>query len=161
MNQWYALYTKPRAEKKTADRLEKAGFEVYCPTYTTIRQWSDRKKKVVVPAIPSYIFMRLEEHQRYEVLQDHGVMNFVYWLGKPAAIKDEEINRLKLFLSDHHTEGECKVIALQPGDKATIGQGGLMGVEGIVQKTNKNKVYLLIESLGVVISCESSSIKQS
>ena len=157
MPQWYALYTKPRAEKKTADRLLQQGFEAYCPTYTTLRQWSDRKKKVTLPALPSYIFVHIEEKQRYEVLQDTGVMNFVYWLGKPAIIKDEEMARLKAFLLDH-SQQTLEVRQLQAGEKVKINQGGMMGLEGVVEKTNNNKAYLFVESLGLVISCDISAV---
>ena len=42
---WLAIYTNSRAEKKVEERLIKEGIEAYCPTYTTVKQWSDRKKK--------------------------------------------------------------------------------------------------------------------
>ena len=56
---WRAVYTKPRSEKKVAERLEEQGSEVYCPTQINLRQWSDRKKKVSAPVFPSYV--RTEE----------------------------------------------------------------------------------------------------
>ena len=46
---WFAVYTSPRTEQKVAERLEKEGYEVYLPLVTTLRQWSDRKKKVKIP----------------------------------------------------------------------------------------------------------------
>ena len=58
---WYAIYTNSRAEKKVEERLIKEGFEAYCPTYTTVKQCSDRKKKVILPLIPSYIFAMISE----------------------------------------------------------------------------------------------------
>jgi hypothetical protein len=42
---WFALYTKPRFEKKVTERLQQLGIEVYCPMITQLKQWSDRKKK--------------------------------------------------------------------------------------------------------------------
>ena len=53
--EWYALYTKPRWEKKVAKALEKIGIIVYCPMITEVRQWSDRKKKVTLPLFKSYV----------------------------------------------------------------------------------------------------------
>ena len=57
---WYVLYTKPRQEKKVADGLIAIGIAAYCPLVTTIKQWSDRKKKVEVPLINSYVFVNIE-----------------------------------------------------------------------------------------------------
>ena len=58
---WHVLYTKPRHEIKTLERLAQNGFEVYCPMKTTLKQWSDRKKKVSEPLLPSYIFIKITE----------------------------------------------------------------------------------------------------
>ena len=60
-SKWHVLYTKPRHEIKALERLAKKGFEVYCPMKTTLKQWSDRKKKVSVPLLPSYIFIKTTE----------------------------------------------------------------------------------------------------
>lgn len=56
---WFALYTMPRTEKKVHARLASKGVDVYLPLVTTVRQWSDRKKKVQVPLIPSIVFVRV------------------------------------------------------------------------------------------------------
>ena len=58
-SKWYVLYTKPRHEIKALERLAQNGFEVYCPMKTTLKQWSDRKKKVSEPLLPSYIFIKI------------------------------------------------------------------------------------------------------
>jgi len=41
---WYAIYTRPRAEKQVAERLHEKGIHVYLPLQKKLRQWSDRKK---------------------------------------------------------------------------------------------------------------------
>ncbi|MFT6214735.1 MAG: hypothetical protein ACJAS3_001130 [Roseivirga sp.] len=74
---WTAFYTKPRNEKKASDRLKSKGFEVYCPTRTVLKQWSDRKKKVTEPVFNSYLFAKVDESQGLEILQDHGIVSNV------------------------------------------------------------------------------------
>ncbi|MGB0524010.1 MAG: UpxY family transcription antiterminator [Flammeovirgaceae bacterium] len=147
---WYAIYTKSRSEKKVAERLEKQGIEVYCPTYTTLRQWSDRKKKVIIPVFSSYVFVRVTEKERYQVLQDVGVMNFIFWLGKPAVIKDKEMDHLKTFLGEYK-DSSLTVKALEPGDLVTLQQGAFAGEKGKVEKVGNRKVYILLESIGLVV----------
>ena len=65
----------------------------------TIKQWSDRKKKISTPLIPSYIFVHVNEKEKSKVLEDPSVLNYIYWLGKPAIIRDYEIERLKGLIS--------------------------------------------------------------
>lgn len=147
---WFAIYTKARSEKKVAERLQKQGLEVYCPTFTTLRQWSDRKKKVTLPVFSSYVFVKVTEQERNLVLQDIGVMSFVFWLGKPAIIKEEEIEQLKLFLGEYEGQ-ELTIKAVAPGDTVTLKQGAFAGEKGKVEKVGNKKMYVLLESVGLMV----------
>lgn len=146
---WYALYTESRQEKKVTARLEKLGIEVYCPLIIQERQWSDRKKKVEVPLLPSYVFVKLESHKRELVFQIPGIVRYLYWLGQPAIIKDSEIETLQKWLMDKVVSFE--VIGIQPGAEYEIPSGPFMGQKGIIEKVNKNQVTLILEQLGVKI----------
>jgi transcription antitermination factor NusG len=148
---WYALYTKPRNEKKVAERLLKNDFEVYCPLIKTLRQWSDRKKKVQVPMFPSYIFCRIAEPERYQLLMDPGVLNFVFWLGKPAVVRDEEIEAIRKIVKEGD---EVKVEAdqLKKDQLVTIPEGPFKGLTGKVDSIDKRKVLVYVEQLGCIVS---------
>ena len=143
---WLAVYTKPRAEKKIEERLNKTGIEAFCPTYTTLRIWSDRKKKVELPLIPSYVFVKVTENERLEVLKDMGVMNFIFWLGKPAIVRDEEIQALKTELKDIEIP-EAKV-----GELVKIDNGIFKGFEGEIRYIKNNSIVLVLNSLGLTIT---------
>lgn len=153
---WRAVYTKPRSEKKVAERLEKQGLEVYCPLQTTLKQWSDRKKKVSVPIFPSYVFIKLEEIEREQVLVDPGIVNFVYWLGKPAVIRDDEMDQLKSFLSDNK-DNKVTARTYSPGEKVEIVSGPFKGERGSVGFIKRGKLTVLIESLGMMVNVEVNS----
>ena len=146
---WFVLYIKPRNEKKAADRLQELGITVYCPLITEVRQWSDRKKKIEIPLIPSYIFVQLEEKERELVFQVPAVVRYLYWLGKPALVKDKEIETLKEWLESGQLD--TRMESLQPGDKIAIEQGPFKGKEGLVQVVKKNSLELLLLELGVKI----------
>jgi transcription antitermination factor NusG len=149
---WYAIYTKPRNEKKVADKLEAIGIEAYCPTITTTKQWSDRKKKVTTPVLPSYVFVKITETRRNEVFIVPGVVRYVFWLGQPAIIRQAEIDQLREYLAQDYT----KVIqtALQRGDKLIIPSGPFKGQEGIIKSTTNSKIQLVLESLGILLTLE-------
>ena len=65
---WFVVYTKPHQELKVADQLSSMGIINYCPTITLMKQYSDRKKKVIKPLLSSYVLVKLEENQRKQKL---------------------------------------------------------------------------------------------
>jgi transcription antitermination factor NusG len=147
---WMVVYTKPRWEKKVAEGLAKIGIENFCPINKELRQWSDRKKWVDVVVIPSYVFVRCNEKLRYTILQQPGVLNFVFWLGKPGVVRDEEMEALKRFISDHSGE-EIEIVQLNPGLKVVIEGGPLNEQKGVVVDFNKKKVKIKLEGLGIAL----------
>ncbi len=147
---WYVLYTKPRQEKKVADNLNSIGIEVYCPLVTQMKQWSDRKKKVQVPLITSYVFVNIEEHQREAVFKVSGIVRYLFWLGKPAVVRAVEIEALQQSLEGIVTSFE--VSALQKDTIYKIPDGPFQGFEGIVNKINATSIQLLLVDLGFLIT---------
>src|ERR1700754_1977919 len=144
---WYVLYTKPRWEKKVYGLFLDKGLEAYCPLNRVRKKWSDRGKWIEEPLIKSYVFVKVPEAEKTEVRMVNGVVNFVYWLGKPAIVKDREIEVIRKFLNDH-TEVWAEPIDILKDMKVTIRGGALMDKEAKVVKVLNNKVKVIIESLG-------------
>ncbi|MFC3335473.1 UpxY family transcription antiterminator [Flavobacterium palustre] len=147
---WYVVYTKPKWEKKVAEQLIQRGIDCYCPLVTQIKQWSDRKKKVEVPLFNSYIFVRLAEKDRNLVFQSSGVVRYLFWLGKPAIVRDDEIDTIQKWLSNPD-QYEIAVTSIQVGDKLILESGPFKSQEAIVQEVNKNNYVLVLESMGCVL----------
>ncbi|MCC5917196.1 MAG: UpxY family transcription antiterminator [Cryomorphaceae bacterium] len=158
---WYVIYTKPRAEKKTADLLERRGIETYCPVQRQLRQWSDRKKWVEMVVIPSYVFVRCEENQRHRVINEPGVLNFVYWLGKPALVRDEELKRLQDFLQEYNNH-EISYEELKPGTKIRVEGGPMDSKTGVVVKVSKTKARIEFHGMGMafIATIKRSQVKK-
>jgi transcriptional antiterminator RfaH len=146
---WYALYTKPRNEKKVADGLSRLGIEVYCPMVEQVRVWSDRKKKVSLPLIPSYVFVRLEAQEREQVFAVPGIVRYLYWLGKAAEITEQEISVLKQSLNQ--TVQKYEVIGYRPGDRINIPSGPFMGKEAQIKEVSDKKLQLVLADLGLQV----------
>ena len=147
---WFAIYTRPKNEKKVVEGLEKLGIEVYCPMVTQVKQWSDRKKKVETPLINSYVFVNIEDKNRNTVFEVSGVVRYLFWLGKPAIIQEQEIEALKASLKGILSAVE--VNGIQPGDSLTISKGPFQGKEGVVSQVDKNKIRLVLKELGFTIT---------
>ena len=153
MKNWCAIYVKSRFEKKVAKTLSEKGFSVYCPTRTVLKQWSDRKKKVEEPLFKSYVFVQFEERDRLEMLQTHGVVRLVYWLGEPAVIRNREIQTIKDFLNDH-LDVETSQYQVVVGDAVKVNEGGLKNQTGVVVRQKGNRVTLQVDFLGITLHAE-------
>lgn len=157
--QWYAVYTKPRWEKKVDRLLQKGGLESYCPLNKVKKKWSDRFKLVEEPLFKSYVFVHITEQQFQEVRMVNGVLNFVYWNGKPGVVKNEEINSIKKFLNEYRDVTAVQN-EIKPKSRVIVSQGVMMGREATVERVLYNFVELEIESLGckLVAKIEKSNL---
>jgi transcription antitermination factor NusG len=147
---WYAVYTKPRWEKKVNELLLKAGVEAYCPLNKVRKKWSDRIKWVEEPLFKSYVFVKIAEEEKTAVRMVNGIVNFVYWLGRPAIIKDKEIEIIRKFLNEY-TEVRAEPLNLRIDAKIKINRGVLMDKEAKVVEVMNKKVRVVIESIGYAL----------
>jgi transcription antitermination factor NusG len=147
---WYAVYTKPRWEKKVNSLLLQKGIEAYCPLNKIRRKWSDRIKTIEEPLFKSYVFVKVTDEDRTNVRMTNGVVNFVYWNGKPAIIKEKEIQTIKRFL-DEYENVEVVKMELAPGDRVQVIAGPMMDKEGKVIEVKNKIAKLCIDSLGYML----------
>ena len=150
MKNWYVVYTKPKWEKKVAEKLNEIGIECYCPLIIQIKQWTDRKKKVEVPLFNSYVFVQLEDTDRNSVFQISGVVRYLFWLGKPAIVRDEEIKIIKTSLASPNLS-DVSVTSIQVGDRIKLESGAFSNQDAVVQEISNTYYTLVLESLGCVL----------
>lgn len=147
---WLAVYTRPRWEKKVNQLLGEKGFESYCPLNKVKRKWSDRIKVVEEPLFKSYVFVKVSEADRTEVRMTSGAINFVYWNGKPAVIKEKEINAIRRFLNEHEYV-EARPMDVKVNQRVRIINGTFMDKEGKVLELRHKTAKIAIESLGYIL----------
>lgn len=152
---WYAVYTKPRWEKKVAELLTKRRIENFCPLNKVVRQWADRKKTILEPLFTSYVFVNAAEAEQLTIKQTDGIISFVYWLGTPAVIKDEEIETIKNFLQEH-TNVQLEKTEVNIADKVRITDGLLVHREGEVMEVKSKTLKVSLPSLGYMMIAEVS-----
>jgi transcription antitermination factor NusG len=152
-NQWFAVYTKPRWEKKVADLLTRKRIDNFCPLNSVVRQWADRKKMVDEPLFTSYVFVHAAPADLGLIKQTDGILNFVYWLGKPAVIRDEEITTIKDFLQNHKNV-QLEKIDVNVSDQVRVLTGPLMLHEGEVMEIKNKTIRVCLPSLGYAMYAE-------
>ncbi len=157
---WYPFYTRSRFEKKAYDNLVKKGFEVYLPLKKSERQWSDRKKIVEMPLFSSYIFVRVPQYQIYDVLQINGIVRYIVFNGRPAVVRDSEIELIRKILSEK-TEFEVVDGIIKEGAEITLTSGPFKGYSGrVIKRSGKSKIVIEIESINksLIVTVDVSNI---
>lgn len=126
---WFALATRSRAEKKVAEQLTLQHWETYLPLYTQSSHWSDRLKKVQLPLIPSIVFVRTTERLLPVVVKQAGsTVKVLRYLGKPAVIRDAEIETLRLITLQEKGFQALRPFDLSEGEAVCITKGPFKGV---------------------------------
>lgn len=160
---WYAIYTRSRGEKVVARLLRDLGVDVYLPLERKLRQWSDRKKWVEVPYINSYVFVKTSEKEYYDILNTQGVIRYITFNGKAAAIPEWQIEAMKKVISSE-TPVVFSSHQYRKGEKVQIDKGTLMGYLGEVVKDSdgKKKVMIRIGQLGIsmMVHLELSDVRR-
>lgn len=131
-------------------------MEVYCPMLKTKRKWSDRVKTVEEPLFRSYCFVRLEERERPRVFEVPGVVRYLFWLKKPAIVRDCEIEAIQQMLqtTDHHL---IRVVQYEPQSKIKISSGAFANATGEVVEQQGKTLTVAISSLGIVLKVDLST----
>ena len=153
---WFAAKTKIKGEFKAKDFFNSVGINSYVPSYSTRKVWSDRIKKVTVPAISGYVFFELPKIDFNLININPFTKNVVRGIdGLPAKIKDEEITTLK-----KHLNGEAisNAVNLKEGQKIKVNSGPFVFKKGTINKISCNKVIISIESINISLVLNKSSV---
>jgi len=144
---WYALYTRPRAEKQVYQRLLENNIETFLPLQKTYRMWSDRRKLVEKPLLSSYIFVKTKSKHFPDVFKVLGVVKFVTFEGHPASIPQKQIDNLRLLINSDE-EIEISSEKFEHGDNVEVINGSLIGLTGeLIRIGTKNRVVVRIDRL--------------
>ena len=143
---WYVLHTKPRSEKKVEEKLLSLGINAYCPTRSETRFWSDRKKRIEVPVLPSMVLVKIDEKDFNNVFASSLVVKYMFWLGKRAVVRQSEIDMLKKYLKGDYKFISNKLSDIQVGDKFSL--SSFNNKNGIVNRISSNNIWIYLESIG-------------
>jgi transcription termination/antitermination protein NusG len=150
---WYAVYTVVRHEKAVNNALKEKQIETFLPIREVISQWKDRKKRVLLPLFPGYLFVNTTLDDKLNILNTRGIVRILGISGTPAAIPHEQIESIRKLL-------ESKVLFdphpyLREGKKVIVTHGPLQGIVGrIVKRKGLNKLILSVDLIKRAVSVE-------
>jgi len=146
---WYAVYTAPRAEKKVSERFTNLGIKHYLPLKKVKHQWSDRVKEVVSPVINGYIFVNITTCEFQNVTNTYGAIAFIREGGNPIQIPEYQINYIQKMVEMAEDTIEFSNEKYDSGKNISIIKGPLKGMTGeLVNLNGKHKVMIRITGLG-------------
>jgi transcription antitermination factor NusG len=153
ITRWYAVYVKSKCEKKTFKLLEDKRIEVYLPLLNRLKQWSDRKKMVAEPLFKSYIFVRSDLKNYYDILNTPGVVRFIGFEGKPVPVPDNQIVAVRQYVGEYDDSSCVDVLDdMQEGQLVEIVYGEMKGLIGrFISFKGKQRLVVDIESVGCSI----------
>ena len=153
---WYAVYTKPQSEKKVTALLAKKRIENFCPHNRVITGYGSKRRMVYEPLFPTFVFVHINEAEMNEVRKTGDVLNFVYWLGKPAVIKTAEIENIAHFNGMYYNIQVEKSAVNSAGIIRITNEPVLTTGSGIMSLKTA-KIKLTLPSLGFTMRAETEN----
>lgn len=144
------MYTKSRHEKKVYEKLIEFDFQSFLPMFETIRQWKDRKKKILKILFPSYVFVKINSSLEFhKTLSVNGACAYIQFGKEYARVTEKEINQIKLLIGDKNiSDIETNVELPKIGEFKKITSGPLNGLDcEIIKADNHKKIIVRIDSL--------------
>lgn len=146
------IYTRSKWEKKVDHLLREKGIESFCPTIKRERQWADRKKMVEFPLFNSYVFVKVNQKEELLVRQTAGVVNFIYYCGKPAVVREDVISKIEEYSKTYPDLETINIRDIRIGNKVKIKDGAFLNYSGEVVKVEGRNILLVIEHLDCALT---------
>ncbi len=149
---WYAVYTRPKAQKKVSELLTKKKIECFSPLSYLIKQGAEKTKQYNDPLLNAYIFVNATEDEQAYIRQIEGVVNFVYWLGRPAIFKENEVNMLRHILNDYFNI-KLEKVQVNSDEQMVIFEDNLLAEKSILESYQK-PIKVFLPSLGYSLTAD-------
>ena len=143
---WYVIHTKPKGEKKAEEQLLSLGINAYCPTRSEIRLWSDRKKRIEIPVLPSMVLVNIVDKDINKVFESSSVVRYMFWLGKRAVVRQSEVDILKKYLKGDYNLVNSKLSNIKVGDNFSL--SSFNNERGIISRISNNNIWIYLKSIG-------------
>ena len=150
---WYAVYTKPQSEKKVAASFTKKKLEIFFPMVCVKTKTFRKHKFVFEPLFKSIVFVYASQEETMLLKHTNGVINLLYWLGKPAVIAEDEIAAIKEFTEDYRNI-KVEPAFVNNNEVAHSVNGTTVSMEGQLYAVKNKTAKINLPSLGYTLVAE-------
>lgn len=144
---WYAVHTRSRHEDKAYAGLSQKAHYVFLPKIEVWSRRKDRRKKILLPMFPGYLFVNLltvDNETRVDILKTFGVVKI---LGNPSSYEPIPVPEDKIEAIQRIVNSKVETQHFQyprVGEPARIIDGPFKGIEGVVCSTDYSKELFVI-----------------
>ena len=163
----YAVHTRSRHEDRVCTGLTQKAVQTFLPKIEVWSQRKDRRKKIMIPMFPGYLFVELfslENETKLNILKTFGVVRI---LGKPKGAEPIAVPDAKIEAIQRIIRSKVEVQQIQYpkiGEPALITDGPFKDIEGVVISTDYSKELFVISiellQRSVAIKLEGFQIKK-
>tara|TARA_X000000950_G_scaffold106258_1_gene133831 strand:- start:30105 stop:30566 length:462 start_codon:yes stop_codon:yes gene_type:complete len=146
---WYVVHTKPKCEKKAEEQLLSLGINAFCPTRAEVKLWSDRKKRVRKPVLPSMVLVNINDKEINQVFQSPLVLRYMFCLGKRAVVRQSEIDILKKYLDQSYNLTSNNLSNIKIGNNFKL--SAFNNEKGIINRISNNNIWIYLKSIGYTV----------
>lgn len=147
---WFAVYTKYKCEKYVAENIRRKGVDVYLPLLDKVKVYTSKTKKLRVPLIPCFVFVKITKAEYIKVLETEYVLNFLKQRRDLISIPEKEINLLQRLVGEYDANLFADKVDWKLGQKMEVIAGQLTGLHGVlIQKSNKSEFVIELENIGI------------
>lgn len=151
---WQLVYTVARHERTVAAQLKCRCVDYFLPLYEVTHHWGNRSVKLELPLFPSYLFVRLNESNRRDVVTIPGIVSIVSFQGRPALVPEEQIAAIQSALRFRRAHPYSY---LASGNRVLITSGPLSGIIGVIDRVKGFRVIISVDCITSSIAIEAEA----
>lgn len=132
--------------------LRAKGVDVYLPLQRKTRRYPKARKvrRVELPLIPCYVFVRITRSAYVSVLETEYVLKFLKQRRDLLMVREEEIELLQMVIGEREVELEPGT--LTEGTEVEIVGGELTGLRGVyLEHRSKNELTIELSGIGYLM----------
>lgn len=147
---WFIIRTKSRFEKKVHEQLQQLGYNAFLPLEKKYKIWSDRKKLVKTPLIPSMVFIQNPSINKELIYSIPGFVNFLKCNGEIGKVTPQEIKHLQILSTENLKFEKTEIHSFQAGEEVEIIGGPFIGLFAkAIKEKGSYRVLVEIPSIGI------------
>jgi transcriptional antiterminator RfaH len=159
--EWYAVHTHVNKEVISEINLIRQNFITYLPKYKKIIRHARKKRTVIKPLFPRYLFVKIDLlKQRWASINStYGVNTLISMADYPVKIPYKIINEIKSYDNSDGLADISPCSDMNIGDEVNIVDGIFSGRKAIFDGlTDDNRVKILFRLLGKELTLSMSPV---
>ncbi len=158
---WYAVYTKSKAEDAVVNLLNQAGIETLNPKLRTSKFWRGRYSERVEQLFPCYIFAFFDAERQTHLINYTRGVRYVVCRESPLTVPPEIIAAIVERTEDGFVTPVIE--EFRKGERVQIKEGPFKDFYGVFERnvTGKKRAMILLETLYCHVEVESGTLRKT